>query len=661
MNLTKKTNQILEVSFYLLFCLTTALFLFWKGQDRNWDLLNYHFYQGYSLLTDRFTHDVAAAGLQSFLNPTANIIAFVSLNYFPFPFSAWAILLIQLVSLPAIVMLAKEIGKALGHEKTFTSAIAAIALSLQAPLWWSELGTTFFSSWTAPLIIWGVYFIFTAKLESSFIKRNLLIAGLFFGLATGLKLTNAPFAVAAVLMVITLFFSIWRTAVRASLYFLIACGVGFLFTAWWNWHLFVTWGSPVFPFYNAIFNSTFYDVINFRDMRWYFASFTELLTYISETALGTLKTSENLFADMRYLIVALLIPTALLYRSTAKLNAQLIAFMWFMASSFILWALVFAYQRYLIPFELLLGLVIWILLARLVRSEWSRNAILIGLNVCALLLIQVPDWGHAPMAFGQKNPFSIQMNQRLHDTAARYLVVRAPSSPVSYVLPYFHPDSRFFGIGFSSQVDNLIFRRVEEPSSLPVRVLAVDRDSHRIPDTLQQIGFDPIKQSLDCEYFRTGIDRYVVCELGQRQQPRPKSNVLVDYDLSAKGHLEFGGVLWDRGLSFLEPWGRWSDGDQVELGLAECLPRGHLRLTIAARAFGPNVDAPIKLTIGENEIITRFSETVEERTMSVYNEASCLDTFRIEIPQPTSQRELGLGTDPRKIGLGLVGIKIVRE
>jgi hypothetical protein len=43
------------------------------GKEMAWDLLNYHFYSGFSALHDRFEQDYFAAGMNSYLNPYAYV------------------------------------------------------------------------------------------------------------------------------------------------------------------------------------------------------------------------------------------------------------------------------------------------------------------------------------------------------------------------------------------------------------------------------------------------------------------------------------------------------------------------------------------------------------------------------------------------------------
>jgi len=475
----KHRERIYEISFYFLCLLISALFVYLRGQDRNWDLLSYHYYQGYFLLNGRIATDLAAANLQSFLNPIINLFSYLSLKHLPFPVSAWFILAIQFTSVPAVVLLAKEIETSLGYSKTFIPAIPAVVLSLLSPMWGSELGTTFFSSWTAPLILWSVYFLYSAYQAHDLSKSRIVLAGVLFGLAAGLKLTNAPFAVSGLLMVAVLQYrNDWQNVVSGGVCFLAACGVGFAFTGWWNWHLWMAWGNPLFPFYNKIFKSEYFDLINWRDMRWYFASVQDFFLFIVHSFFGTNKTSEVAFADARYLFVFLLIPAALLSRPAIILSRQLMAFIVFMASGCLLWLLMFAYQRYLIPLELLLGLMIWILVARIVENFRLRTAVMIGVTLCAAWMLKVPDWGHARTSPGKKNPFSIEMDSRFSATPGRYIVVGVP---ISYVLPSLHPDSAFYGVGFTTQLDDLIFSNRAEPTSLLLRILAIDREAFLIP------------------------------------------------------------------------------------------------------------------------------------------------------------------------------------
>lgn len=495
----------------MLCCLTTGLyFIVLRGQDINWDLLSYHYFQGYSLLQLRFPVDLAPAHLQSFLNPLPNVFSYLFLRYLPYPFSAFFILLIQLISIPAIILLTREINIGLGYGKSVGWIIPPFLLTMLAPLWISELGTTFFSSWTAPLILWGVYFIYKVREDHNGLVGGALVSGVLFGAAAGLKLTNGPFAIAALLMLIYLTYGQGlRNVIHALMYFMAGCSLGFGISAGWYVYLWAEWGSPLFPLYNKIFKSDFYDLSNFRDMRWHFSSAIDFLKFLVESFNGTKKTSELQFADARYLILSTALVAAL-FSSARGLNRQLKGLIIFVLSGLFLWATLFAYQRYLIPIELLLGLVIWILGSTVIKQKWISLCVIWIAIAISIFMLKFPDWGHTPMPFGKLNPFSVQMDKRLAASPGRYLVV---GRPISYLLPFFHSDSLFYGPGFSLQMDDLIYQTLRIKSDLPLRGLAKDEDESLLIESFKKAGFNSSEQALKCDYLNSVVGRYMVCEV----------------------------------------------------------------------------------------------------------------------------------------------------
>ncbi|HEN3668387.1 TPA: DUF2029 domain-containing protein, partial [Yersinia enterocolitica] len=387
-------------------------FVYGRGQDVNWDLLNYHYYTGYAIAYGRYSSDIAAAGMQTYLNPLVNTVAYYFLKYLPFPFSGWTILLIQFVSVPAVFIIIKDIGKEFGYNKISATHVLALLLCIISPLWLSELGTTFSSSWTAPLVIWSL-----AILIHDFSKRNLFRVELFFagvmlGFATGLKLTNMIFAVSATIMFIYLIsHDKYSLSVRKFLFFAIGGIAGFSLTAWWNVYLWYEWGNPIFPLYNAIFQSPYYDLINFRDIRWKFISFSEFIGFLIDSVFGTSKTSEIEFSDFRFMSIFVLTPIALFFRINDKFTKKTTAVVIFIISGFSLWALMFAYQRYLIPIELLLGVLIFILVLRIFKNELMRVLVLSLLFISSMFLMSIPDWGHTNPSNNSGNPFNTEIPQ----------------------------------------------------------------------------------------------------------------------------------------------------------------------------------------------------------------------------------------------------------
>lgn len=502
-------------------------FVYFRGQDRNWDLLHYHYYSGYALLHGRFFTDIDIAPVAggTFLNPLPNILAYTTLTFLPFPISAWVLTVLQLLSLPILVLIFQELSRDMDQPPGITGFLGLL-LCLIAPLWWSVLGTTFFTSTLAPIVLLGLLLGMRGigEIEKSMpAGRLLMISGIMFGFATGLKLTNAIFATGfMVALVLALSSKNKALIVRSGMVYFIGLTVGFAITAWWNILLLIQWDSPIFPLYNNLFESPYFAKITDRDLRWKFHSLWEFGHFLYSSALGTRKTMETPFADARLLMLAtLLIPIFFLkyfykYFSSKKEvffigGSVTRTFLLYFYISFVIWAVLFAYQRYVIPLELLYGAVIWILLVQIFRRRTPVSLILLACVFVSFITLIVPDWNHKPAVKGQPNVFGLQLPKDLIETPAVYLVSGYPNG---YIYPFLHPDSRFIRIDFSPLIDNLILNALEQNSSRPVRFLTHEPAGRMLWDKLVCNGYFPDDNNkLFCWRFKSDIGRYVACEI----------------------------------------------------------------------------------------------------------------------------------------------------
>lgn len=117
------------------------------------------------------------------------------------------------------------------------------------------------------------------------------------------------------------------------------------------------------------------------------------------------------------------------------------------------------------------------------------------------------------------------------------------------------------------------------------------------------------------------------------------------------------------GISRPESWGRWSNaqlGDEVKIEYAEPLPE-KFDLVITAKAFGPNANKPIPVRIGDTEQILTLGNDVTTTTLH-FDNPSRSRTVVIIPPEPQSTNEGNiLGHSPRKLGIGMVEMKVVRS
>lgn len=124
--------------------------------------------------------------------------------------------------------------------------------------------------------------------------------------------------------------------------------------------------------------------------------------------------------------------------------------------------------------------------------------------------------------------------------------------------------------------------------------------------------------------------------------------------------IDFKKPVWGaRGLSSPELWGTWSQSDVVVFEFTYPLP-GKFNLQLTAHAFGPNVGREIEVHVGTSVTKFKLDSTDEERVLTLNNPERSKE-IRINIPNPTSPKALGINADERNLGIGFVEMKIVPE
>ena len=411
--------------------------------------------------------------------------------------------------------------------------------------------------------------------------------------------------------------------------------------------------------------SPYFDFVNFRDMRWRFESIDEFLSYLSQSTSGTVKTSEVLFADIRLFIFSVLVTLTtmllILKRRFWDLNNVALSFVYFLGISFLLWASLFAYQRYMIPIEVLFGFGIWVLLSHLLANNRTLVWLLAGSVFLSGVAIKIPNWGHMQARVAQINPFGVQFTAEQVSTPARYLVV---GHAITYLLPFLHKNSQFFGLGtLSRQADELIAVALAKPDARPLRILLRQAVAGKsLWELLEPFGFDPGNTHLKCFHFRTDIDVYVICEIATKLKGQQTFMQPIALDFQDAKQVLPPSLLQVSGLAAQEPWGRWSDSYQVTLHFANCLPKGKLLIDVHGHAFGPNIGKPVRILIGSSQASITLGEFDEDVRVNLNNQGECEKNLLLLVPEKTSPSALGVNSDNRTLGLGLVrlGIRAVK-
>lgn len=117
------------------------------------------------------------------------------------------------------------------------------------------------------------------------------------------------------------------------------------------------------------------------------------------------------------------------------------------------------------------------------------------------------------------------------------------------------------------------------------------------------------------------------------------------------------------GISRPESWGRWSNANlapEVKIEYVDPLPQ-KFDLVITARAFGPNVHRPIPVRVGDQKQLLTLGEEFSTTTLHFDNPNGSHNL--IIVPPEPQLSNIGniTGQDPRKLGIGMVDIKIVPQ
>ena len=409
------------------------------GSDADWDLRNYHLYNGFALLDGRFRSDLAPAQLQSYLAPGLDLI-----------YDGLQTLLNR-----APVVLAATLALPQGVAWFLTWCVARRML----------IDTTPARDWTAALLVaigaTGVAGISTLSLAmsemtaSAFIlgslllllragsgaARNLAWAGVLAGISVGLKLTMSPYAIglagaAAV--------SVPSRPIRSVGWFGLGGGLGAMLTGgwWWAW-LWMHYHNPVFPYFNEIFHSPWVLPLATTDNRYLPRTWLLAMAYPLAWGLEASRyVGEITMRDPRIALggVAVLVILGHSLWRRRMLNRPAVVLLVVWVTSYWLWEARFSIYRYLATLELLTGPLIGVALAPLLaraKPRWSIPSL--GAALIGLIAVSIyPNWGRTKLG-----PQAVAVYPPAFQPGS--LVVLLEPSPMAYVAEFVPVSVRFVG------------------------------------------------------------------------------------------------------------------------------------------------------------------------------------------------------------------------
>lgn len=418
--------------------LAGALYTFAMGEDVNWDWQNYHEYNVWAVLNGRYGVDAVPPGFQTYFNPIVYFPVYYLRHSLPSPYGLMIIGAIHGLNLALICLFARLV---LRPAATVAAIAAAVAIAAAGPMTLSEVGTSFSDVLLALPVIGGFLLILVADRQPAF---RYLLAGLLIGAAVGLKLTNVVYAIGAAAAVLAA-----ARPLRATALLGVGGIVGAALTGG-EWCL-IAWrdtGNPIFPLFNAVFQSGEVAPINLMDAQFMPHGVLDALAYPFYWLVGDHRGAEHPFRDARFAVVTVLLVLGLLVRMTrgrAILTRRDVQLLVLFAVSYLAWLGLFSIQRYAVVLELLCGPIVVLLLARLAASAGPAlpkafpvplNALMLTVAAAIAVWSQPADWWHRPWSDIYRPEIADELRQ-----PATYFIL---GKPLAYIAPQLPSQSRFY-------------------------------------------------------------------------------------------------------------------------------------------------------------------------------------------------------------------------
>jgi hypothetical protein len=423
------------------------------GKSMAWDLLHYHYYNGYAFLNGRLNFDILPAVFHTFLNPVLDVAFYMAVEALPPRGVGFGLGAIHGVNIILLFLCARRMlahwGGVAGQAPNLLPAFLAVSGFGSA----AAMGTL--GSWhhdlIASLFFLGALLVLLRRDGGVWLWRA-AIAGLLVGLGLGLKLTLAPFVAAIVAAPLALPGPL-RDRVLACVLAGVGAGVGLLATAgFWMARMYAEFANPFFPFFNRLFASPFAGAGDGRDLRYLPASLWEYLVYPVVFSMDGDRVSEAPWRDFR-LLTAFVVAVCLIVvvvgsrlggkRSRAEWrifgsgNARLL--LWTAFVGYAGWLVLFSIYRYAVPLEMLAPLLLCVMLVALTGRRFG----IVATIVCCLLLVATTqkadfarkDWGDDPFV-GAEAPAA-------YKGLREAVILMAGRSADAHFIPAFDPSNRF--------------------------------------------------------------------------------------------------------------------------------------------------------------------------------------------------------------------------
>ncbi|WP_229511939.1 hypothetical protein [Paraburkholderia terrae] len=378
------------------------------GADANWDLYNYHLYNPFAWLHGKLQTDLAPAGMQSYFNPLLDTALYLLNTHLPSRVVGFLLGVLHGSTFVLIVAIAREVWPSASSDDRYRLPVLIAAAGCLTANFLSGLGNSMGDDTTAVFVLAGL--LVTLSNWESLGTRTpgalaaATISGLLVGIAAGLKLTNAVFAVALCLSLLSFPGSL---SARVRIAFLFGVGVllGMAATAgYWMLHLWQQYGNPLYPQFGKYFPNPLTTAGTQGDARWLPRNVFETLLWPFIIAADSKRVGETPIRQVIWPIVYCVFVWWVLARLVQRFagrprgafepKQRLVVL--FVVLGFVVWMKLFSIYRYIVPIEMLAPMVLVLLLDRLLPAHIARRTAAWLLIAATAVVVTggARTWGH---------------------------------------------------------------------------------------------------------------------------------------------------------------------------------------------------------------------------------------------------------------------------
>ena len=462
-------KPIFLIGFFLILYGTISVLL---GKDLTWDTANYHLYNPYAFLNDRFNIDYwPTSFIHQFFAPTLDFILYFFVMYTTPFITEFMIGAIHGINACLLYFIAYHFL----YQETKTFAMPCALLfalfgtfgAIIIPRIGGFENDHFVSIFVLSFILLQIKACQAYLNSKKFPYLLCAISGCLLGISIGLKLTSAIFFVGALFAY--LFINIPLMS-RIKLISILGCSVllgWFISSGYWMWLLWQHYENPLFPFFNHIFHSPYFPDENLRYDKFIPSRFLEIVLFpFYFSWQGT--EADTPFRDLRYVsMYVLFMVYAVFYiihycrfkkTSSDLLSTWLFIFTLF---SYLAWLYYFAIVRYLAPLAMLAPLIIYLLIKKMIPKPSVR--IIITTIFFLMIILNTRPTGMMRVSYYGKTFFDIRFPKSISQTPRALVLMAYPvyalnnqPKPQTYLIPFFKHTWQFAGIPFMDTTNTLM-------------------------------------------------------------------------------------------------------------------------------------------------------------------------------------------------------------